>query len=106
MIFMGYNGKSGAHPFETVIWEYLYEQPIYLDTLESPMNRKMLNIGLALSVVSLSLPLLFYLFSLVPLEFVKGLIIGIDWFCCLGISVLILISGLSLIILAARTGND
>ena len=82
---------------------YMYEYPKYPETVGLSMNRKIVTWGASLLVLTFLLPVAFFLLSLIGLDLVEGLLLGLDWFCCIGWSLLFLIVGLFLLIIGLRT---
>lgn len=82
---------------------YLYEYPKYSLYVCVTMNRRFTTWGISLIVLTFLFPLLFFILSLIRFDLIEGLLLGIDWFCCIGWSALLLIIGLFLLIIGIRT---
>ena len=82
---------------------YLYESTIYIYNVKSAMNRRLTYWGIGGIVLSILLPVMFYLFTLISWDFVEGLFQGIDWFCCFSFSIVFFIAGLGTLIIGLRT---
>ena len=67
------------------------------------MNSRLTKTGALLLILALLLPIVFLLVSMVDMEFVKGLIIGLDWFCCFASSGILFVAGLLTLLLGLRT---
>lgn len=67
------------------------------------MNSRLTKIGASILILAFLLPIIFLLISMVDMEFIKGLFIGLDWFCCFGTSGLLLIFGLLTLLIGIRT---
>jgi hypothetical protein len=67
------------------------------------MNRKITYWGIGGILLSILLPVLFFLISLIPFDLIEGLFQGIDWFCCFSFSALFFLAGLATFIVGLRT---
>lgn len=67
------------------------------------MNRKIAYYGAGGIVLSILLPVLFYLITLPSWEFLEAIYQGMDWFCCFSISGVIFLAGLFTLIVGLRT---
>jgi hypothetical protein len=67
------------------------------------MNRKIATWGISLIVLTFLFPFVFFLLSLVKFDLVEGILLGLDWFCCMGWSALLLAAGIFILIIGIRT---
>jgi hypothetical protein len=67
------------------------------------MNRRITYWGIALIVISILMPVIFYLLSLSGSDLIEGVFGGIDWFCCASTSGISLITGLFILLVGLRT---